>query len=83
MLHLFINITIVVDFFGNVMLNKPQNYVRMEYFVKLASVTPNFQLGIRQGPILRPFPGSEILVTKVDRCRRRLALHHWGGPCLI
>jgi hypothetical protein len=51
--------------------------------MKLASGTPNFQLGIGQGPIFRPFPGSEILVIKVDRCRRRLALDHWGGPCLI
>jgi hypothetical protein len=34
MLHLFNNITIVVDFFGNLMINKPQNYIRMEFFGK-------------------------------------------------
>jgi hypothetical protein len=48
-----------------------------------ASKTPNFQLCIGQGPIFRPFLGSEIPVTRVDRCRRSLALDHLGGPCLI
>jgi hypothetical protein len=45
--------------------------------------TPNFQLGIGQGPMFRPFPGFEILVTRVDRYASRLALDCSGGPCLI
>jgi hypothetical protein len=48
-----------------------------------ASETPNFQLGMGQGPIFRPFLGLEIFVTRIDRCRRRLALDHSRGPCLI
>jgi hypothetical protein len=31
--------------------------------------------------MFRPFPGFEILVTRVDRYRSRLALDCSGGPC--